>query len=359
MKYRHINLFGLKTFSADQTEVIDIDLADPVSRIVLDIRAKNGAQADSDGHPAEAVTNIELVDGSEVLFGISGLCAHALDIYCAGETPRGGWFNYLPTTYTDLRIALDFGRFLYDPILALDPTKFRNLQLRITHDVSQGGMNPSENQMAVYAEVFDEKVITPTGFLMTKEIKSWSGTAGEHEYTDLPTDYPYRKLLIQGLYRDNPPHEVLGKIKLSEDQDKKVVIDDEFRALLFGMGRKNAFVREILTTSGVAAKRTVHITPTMDVMATANQWRNDTHGGAIGTYNGDGGQYEYWSEVAQNVVHHISGWAPHGVLCIPFGDQNDIDDWYNVAGIGNLKLDVTDGKTTTTSKIFIQQVRGY
>ncbi len=359
MKYRHVNLFGLQTFSADQTEVIDIDLADPISRIILDVRVKNGSGADSDGHPAEAVSSIELVDGSEVLFGITGLCAHALDIYSSGQNPRGGWFNYLPTTYTDMRIAIDFGRYLYDPTLALDPTKFRNLQLKITHDVSAGGMNPSENGLAIYADVFDEKAITPTGFLMTKEIKSWSGNAGEHEYTDLPTDFPYRKLLIQGLKRDDPPHEVIANIKLSEDQDKRVIINDEFRALMFGIGRTNAYVSEILTSTGVAAKRSVHITPTMDVMATANQWRNDTDGGDIGTYNGDGGQYEYWCELAQNTVHHISGWAPHGVLCIPFGDQNDPTDWFDVTGIGNLKLDITDGKDTTVSKIFIQQVRSY
>ena len=359
MNYRHVELLGLKTISADQTETLDIDLSDPISRITLDLRVTNGAGASATGHPAQAVTLIELVDGSEVLYSLTGLCAQALDIYNTGVHPRGGWFNYLTTTETDMMIAIDFGRFLYDPILAFDPKKFRNPQLKITHDISAGGMNPSACKLAIHAEVFDEKQITPTGFLMTKEVKSWSGTANDIEYTDLPLDYPYRKLLVQGLKRGAPPGWVLGNIKLSEDQDKKILFNENFRDLIFGLGRENAFLSELLTASGALTAKTGYCTPTMDVMGVGNQWRDDTAGGDVATYNGDGGSYQWISEVDQNTVHHIAGWAPHGVLCIPFGDQMTPEDWYNVSGIGNLKMTVTDGQTTTNSKIFVQQNRKY
>ena len=359
MKYRHVELMGLKTIAADGIEPITIDLVDPISRIVLDLRVTNGGGGDSTGHPAEAVTNIELVDGSEVQYSLNGMCAHALDIYCAGNHPRGGWYNYLPTTDTEMHIALDFGRFLYDPLLAFDPKKFRNPKLNITHDISAGGMNPSQCKMAVYAEVFDEKHISPVGFLMSKEIKSWSGTAGEHNYTKLPTDRPYRKLLLQGLKRGAPPNWVLANIKLSEDEDKRVVVNNHLRDIMFGMGRENAFITEQWTCGGALAVQTCHITPTMDCMGVGNQWRDDTSGGDVATYSGDGGQGQYITEVAQNTVMHWGGWAPHAVLCIPFGDQMDIEDWYDVTGIGALKLDITDGQTTTTSKIFLQQLKRY
>jgi len=359
MNYRHVELLGLKTIGSDQTEIIDIDAVDPISRIVLDLRATNGGGGDSTGHPVEGVTSIDVVDGAETIFSLTGLCAQALDIYQTGEHPRGGWFNYLPTTETEIHVALNFGRHLYDPMLALDPKKFRNPQLKITHDVSAGGMSPSSCKMAVYAEIFDEKVISPIGYLMSKEIKSWSGIAASHEYTDLPTDYPYRKLLIQGLKRGSPPHWVLDNVKLSEDQDKRIIVNDHFRDIMFGMGRENAFVREILTASGAAAKRTGYITPTMDVMGAGTQWRNDTDGGDVATYSGDGGSYEWYCELAQNTVHQISGWAPHAVLCIPFGNPMEIDDWYDVSKVGSLKLDITDGVSTTVSKIFIEQLKRY
>lgn len=359
MFYRHVELLGLKTISADQTEIVDIDLVDPISRIILDLRVTNGVGADSTGFPAEAVTSIQLVDGAEVLYSLTGLCAHALDIYCAGEHPRGGWQNYLQTTETEMRIALDFGRYLYDPMLALVPQNFRNLQLKVTHDISAGGMSPSSCKMAMHAEVFDEKVVTPLGFLMSKEIKSWSGTIAAHEYTDLPTDYPYRKLFIQGLERGAPPHWVLGRIKLSEDQDKRIIVDDDFRDILFGMGRKNAYISEAWNGVGQTSQAVYHVTPTMDVHGAATGWSNVLATKQADSYDGDGGEFKIICEGLGNIVFNVSGWAPHGVVCIPFGDDQNIDDWYNVDAVGSLKLDVTGGRTGTTSKVFVQQYRKY
>lgn len=359
MKYRHVELLGLKTIAADQTEQIDIDLVDPISRIILDLRVTNGGGASSTGHPAEAVTNIEIVDGSEVLYSLTGMCAHALDIYCAGGHPRGGWYNYLPTTDTEMHVALDFGRYLYDPILAFDPKKFRNPQLKITHDISAGGMSPSQCKMAVYAEVFDEKTIVPMGFLMSKEIKSWSSTTGQHEYTDLPTDYPYRKLLLQALKRGTPPNWVFDNIKLSEDQDKRIIVNNHLRDIMFGMGRQNAYLRETWTSGGPIASQTRHVTPTMDVMGTITGWTAALGANDCAGYDGDGGRYKVITEVAANIAFEVSGWAPHAVLCVPFGDQMQIEDWYEVEKIGSLKLDITEGQTTTTSKIFLQQLKKY
>jgi hypothetical protein len=359
MNYRHVELLGLKTISADQTETLDIDLSDPISRIILDIRTLHGVGGDATGHPAQAVTLIELVDGSEVLFSLTGMCAQALDIYCTGEHPRGGWLHYLQTTETDMMIALDFGRYLYDPILAFDPTKFRNPQLKITHDISAGGMSPSACKLAIHAEVFDEKKITPTGFLMTKEVKSWSATTNDLEYTDLPLDYPYRKLLVQGLKRGAPPGWVLGNLKLSEDQDKKIVFNDNFRDLIFGLGRQNAFIRETWQGVGQTSQAVYLVTPTQEVHGTATGWAAALATKQADTYDGDGGEFKVIAEGLGNIVMDVSGWAPHAVLCIPFGDQMQIEDWYDVSNIGNLKLTVTDGQTTTTSKIFIQQHRKY
>ena len=64
-------------------------------------------------------------------------------------------------------------------------------------------------------------------------------------------------------------------------------------------------------------------------------------------------------ESVNNVNGIVGGFAPHAVLCIPFGDQMDTGDWYDVEKIGSLKLDITDGQTTTTSKIFLQQLKRY
>lgn len=359
MKHRFTELLGLTTLASGDITTIDLDMADPISELILDLRVTQGAGADSTEHNIKCFSKIEIVDGSDVLFSLDGTELQALDIYHSGIHPRGGWFNYLPTTESDVQVAISFGRYLWDELLAFDPTKFSNPQLKITFNTSLGGMNVSAGKISVLAALFDEKLISPLGFFMTKEVKQWTTVAAAHVYTDLPLDFPYRKLLLQSRYAGSPPHWCFGNIKLSSDQDKKVILNGEFRDLLFGIARENAFIREILTAGGQASKATKHCTPTMDVMGAGTQWRNDTDGGDVATYSGDGGSYEYYCELAQNTVHQISGWAPHGTIAIPFGKQDVIEDWEDLSGIGNLKLDITDGISSATTKVFIQQYRTY
>jgi len=360
MNHRFIELYGLSAaLAADQTITIDLDMSDPISQLIIDSRVLNGGGGDSTEHPLAGLTKIEVVDGSDVLFSLDGFEMQALDIYDSGLHPRGGWFNYLPGNPTDAQIAISFGRYLWDEILALDPSKFLNPQLKITVDYDAGGMNPASMQLSVLAAMFDEKAITPTGFLMTKELKRWTAAAAAHEYTDCPLDHPYRKMFLQSRYASKPTNWIFANIKLASDQDKKVILNGEFRDLMFGIGRENAYIQETLTAIGRAALTTGHCTPCMDVMGVANQWRDDHEGGAIGTYNGDGGEYQWWAEVAENTVHHIQGWAPHGTLCIPFGKQGIIEDWFDVSKLGNLKLDCTSGVAEPTQKLFIQQYRAY
>ena len=359
MRHRYTELQGLTTLADGDITTIDLNMADPISEIVLDLRVTHGAGADSTEHNLLCFPKIEIVDGSDVLYSLDGPEAQALDIYHSGIHPRGGWLHYLVTTECDAQVAISFGRYLWDEVLAFDPKRFSNPQLKITFDKDTGGMNVSAGKLSILAALFDEKVIAPTGFLMTKEVKRWTTVASAHVYTDLPTDHLYRKLLLQSRYADNPPHWCFGNIKLSEDQDKKVIVDGEFRDLIFGMCRENAFIEEMITAGGAAAKKTVHCTPTMDVMGIGTQWRDDTDGGDVATYAGDGGNYEFYCELAQNTVHHVKGWAPHGTIAIPFGKQGDIEDWFDVSRIGSLILDITDGIAGSTSKIFIQQYRPY
>jgi len=287
------------------------------------------------------------------------MCAQAADIYNAGMHPRGGWFNYLVGNETDIKVALQFGRFPMDPLLALDPKQFRNLQLKITYDVDGGGMNPSGTKIAVQALCFDEKVPSLVGYLSTKEVKGWSGTASAYNYTDLPVDFPYRKLFYQGYKAGSPPHWIGDNIKLSEDQDKKVVFDNNFRELMFGIGRVNAFIREILTCNCQTVANYRHVVGSMDTMAQAVAWRAAQNGQTISTYDGDGGRLTVDGSAAENIVCQISGFAPHCVLCLPFGLQDDLEDWYDVANIGNLKGTVKGGVTTTTEKWITHQLRRY
>lgn len=360
MYHRFTEIYGLSAaLVANTTIPIELNMVDPVSQLLIELRTLNGAEADTTQHPLAAITKVEIVDGSDVLFSLDGFEMQALDIYDNGQHPRGGWFNYLNGITTDVQVAINFGRYLWDEILAFDPTKFLNPKLNVTIDFDAGGMTPTSVQIAVKAAMFDEKVITPSGFLMTKENKRWTQTAASHEYTDCPLDYPYRKMLLQSRYDSNPPYWVFDNIKLASDQDKKVILDSSFRDLMMGIGRQNAFIQELLTACPAVAQRVFHVTPTVDVMTVATGWDEDAHGLELSCYDGDGGHLEAIAEVACNAQYHIQGWAPHGTLCIPFGKQDIIDDWFTPNPDSSLRLDCLSGVTLATQKLFIQQYRKY
>jgi len=359
MNHRIVKLLDTKSGITTGTTVIDLDMLDCISEIIIEHSTVNGADGDSTEHPMLNITGIEIIDGSDVLFSLEGPEAQALDIYNNGMYPRGGAFHYLNTLDAVFNVALSFGRHLWDESLALDPSKFNNPQLRITHNYALGGMNPSTCILKVMAALFDEKVISPVGFLMSKEIKQWNATANDHQYTDLPLDYPYRKLLLQNRIEEYDPRVIFANIKLASDGDKKVIVNSTFSELMWGIGRENAYIRETINAPGAVAQREHHCTPTVNVQVTANGFSEALGAKDIACFASGGGHLQAICEVANNIALHVAGWAPHGTLQIPFGKQDNPDDWFDVTRLGNLKLDITDGSAHGVSKVFLQQFRSY
>jgi hypothetical protein len=230
MKYRLASILAHEDISTAGTKTLDISLKDVISRINIQVKATNNGSTPT-AHPAKIISKIEVVDGSDVLFGLSGQEALALQFYNTRQTP----FcvnNYLDNVMNITNYEINFGRFLYDPIVAFNPNKFRNPQLKVTHNKANGGCSPDACTLEVTADVFDQKEADPLGFLMAKENVSYTLSASANEYIDLPTDHTLRKLIIMSLYGGKQPWEQFNEVKLSEDNDKKVPLDDKTSDLL-------------------------------------------------------------------------------------------------------------------------------
>jgi len=362
VKYRIATLLAVTDVSSDYTEDIDVDVKDPISQIVICYDEMHVGSGSAQGHPAECVTKIELIDGSDVLYSLSGVEAQAVDYYHNHIEPANR-MRYLNTNYAYMVFNINFGRYLYDPELALDPARFSNLKLRITIDRGAGGTASVAGRLRVIAHLFDEKTISPIGFLMQKEVKTYTLGDSSHEYTDLPLDHPYRKLFIRG-QRDSYTYDnQIANIKLSEDGDKKVPFNQSSYNLVRGVISQTKPYCEGIKGAGHPAGRFYFCTPCFDVTFAGAQWRNVTQTDNVPHfYGGAGGYFEEcqvtgagnWSAICQ-------GWLPHAVLEIPFGLQGDIADWYDVSGLGNLKLDITGGGSVGTAyaQIMLQQLRRY
>lgn len=362
MNYRLATILERETHTADYTRVIDIDVQDPISRFLVVWEPTTGAVVNAMGHPVLGITKIELVDGSEVLYSLNGAEGHGVDWYHNKQEPANA-ISYLNGMTSIAIVNMNFGKFLYDPVHAFDPKKFSNPQLKITLDIDAGGAFCETGTLTVMAHLFDQKEVSPTGFLMHKEIKSFALANDSHEYTDLPTDYPYRKLFIRAQRYGTPPNEQIANVKLSEDVDKKVPLNHSLDQLLQAIISQTRPYRETILAPADTSARNMYCTPTVRPHFTAAQWRTTPFSSYESIFEGSGGRFTIKGSAAgPNTQIHCEGYCPHGIIEIPFGLQDDPADWYDVTGIGNLKLDITGGSsvgTGQTCEIFLQQLRNY
>lgn len=360
MKHRITTIFAQKTYAADATEIIDINLSDPISALLFDCQIHNSAAGSMTLHPLASIAKIEIVDGSDVLFSLSGLEADALDWY-NNKCFRSNYNYALAGGYCCRYVGLQFGRKLWDPMFAFDPTKFTNPQLKVTIDLDAGGLNPTYVKLAVHALCFDEKIISPQGFMMSKEIKSWVPTGGGHEYTDMPTDHTYRKMLLKCQTAGTEPGQLITGIKLSEDQDKRVIFDHQPDDLIRMILGEYPQVEEDYFFALNTSNRYLMIAPTTRVTAYGSVWAAAAVAQDEAFYDGDGGRLKTIAAAnPSNTQIHVCGWLPHGVFLIPFGDQQDPDDWFDVRTIKSLRADVNAYTAAAGGmQLFLEQLRSY
>jgi hypothetical protein len=363
MNYRLATILAQEDASTAATKTIDLDVVSPISRLHIVYKPTNVSPVTAlTGHPALCLTKVEIVDGSDVIFSASGMELRAAAFY-GSRKPFADVLDFNSGSECMFEAPIYFGRKLYDPDLALDPTHFKNLQLKISHNKALGGSAPSSANLAVFADLYDDKPISPRGFLMTKELYTYLPTASAHHYVDLPTDHPYRMIMFGGISSGKMPMWRVTKVKLSEDFDKKIPLETtDTLALLQGLVDMYPRIQEHLIIIAFSAGVRVPITPGYEGFATGSGYGNHQHTISFG--NGGGGDIPAYTAAAEGEAHwvHVGGWCPHNFVLLPTGDIDDIEDFYEVAGIKSLKLDLLADSSPGTSdaiQVVGQQFRSY
>ena len=79
MNYRHAVILPGTDLGSTATKVIDDFGVDPISRFTIAFRPTGGSNT-AVAHPAASISKIEQVDGSEVLFSLTGYQTQAINI---------------------------------------------------------------------------------------------------------------------------------------------------------------------------------------------------------------------------------------------------------------------------------------
>lgn len=358
MFYRMNTIHERKSYTSDTTEVIDLDIASPISSLVIGLECLNSS-ATQTAHPMSCLTKIEIVDGSDVIYSLDGYEAEALDWYNNKGKFRAN-YNYALNAGNECRyVGINFGRWLWDKEYAFDPQKFTNPQLRISMDIDAGANAASTLYLTVWANLFDQKSVNLKGFLMTKELKQYVIASSVHEYTDMPTDYPYRGIYYRPFVAGTEPNQVVSNFKLSEDQDRRIPFDHGVQDIERVIQNMYPEVIEHYYFADDTTAKYLYIAPSTRVAGFIQAWKATAPAGTHSFYDGDGGRGKIIAGTAgENIQVIVRGRIPHCVYQIPCGMQDDPSDWWDVRNLGKLRLDVT-GAATAAGYIFIEQFRNY
>ncbi len=359
MNYRQAALVDGKALAANNVEIYNLRGMKPISAIDVILKILNQSSTPTE-HPAEAITKIQLVDGSEVLTEVSGKQAIAIDYY-HNKRPSQQGLNYISANYSWANARINFGRWLWDEEIAFDPSKFKNPQLIVTTDINAGGGGtPVAQVLEICAQMFDKRSITPKGFLRLIESYRYSVVASGEHTIDLPTDLVIKMLAVQGDYKDTSLIQQINKLKLTEENDQSIPFNNNLSDMLKMLASELPPWHEKIRFNGTTSAVEYFITPFYEaVCALVGIMATPNYGSATQT---DGGTMDIDMNSAAECDGIVHGWAPHGVVAWDMGDPWTPGDWYDVKPISNLKLKLTAGSSASasgTNKVILQQYKPY
>jgi len=366
MRTRDVYLARDETLPDSGLKYIKLDVSHPISQLVIEFEATTGSTSCTDHELHDDISSIEVIDGSDVLFSLSGKQMLGIAALTHRRLPPQVLTEAGGATQKETFI-IDFGRFLYDPEYALDPKKFTNPQLAITYALTisaTAGFATGTGKLTVVARCMEEGYGPIKGFLMTKAHYPFTAVQNQEYAIDLPRDYPYRLLCLQALLDDNGIADCVDRLELSINNDAWVpykLYADElkyFQREWFGIVRQQktvlraddaSFHTDIFEPEEVTVRTTEddHIVTVEAV---------DQNKVSVGLYDLTTPGTPAFQTTAKSCVCNAEGYMVSGLIGLPFGDLNDPDDWLPAQKQDAIKLKFK-ALAAFAGDVIIQQLR--
>ena len=357
MRYRTVELMARQDNGAAGTKIVDIDTNQIISRLKVIGRWTNHTTAVIADHPAANITKIELCDGSDVLYSASGFELQGMEFFDTGK-PAYTAVNFLDSNVQATTMCLNFGHELYDPRLAFDPKRFNNPELKITWDEDVADTSATANTIEVWADTFEDNPPHPTGFCMVKEIKEYAQVAGANEYTDLPTDYPYKQLYVNALAKDYDFTDKIDEIELDVNTKERVPVNATGQYFERSTQQQYGLCQEKWYSGAETDTVQIYLMPTDSgtIYGSVRQL-DDTFSGRHVV----GNQYDICGEDDAAFKGMAMGNFPHGTCPLLQDNGPDKLDYITPKVNDHLKLRLKAGAASGTGNVQItaRQIRSY
>jgi hypothetical protein len=350
------------------TLTIPLNINEPISQIELHWAADNGATNNQANYLHDLVSSCELVDGSEVLWSLPMVKGQALNFFEMGKLPLMNMTEWADDGNREA-VWMNFGRHRMDRELALIPSRFKNPQLKVAWDLTKvracgaDGYDTGSGRLTVLAHVLPEAA-GARGWLMPKEVYSFTSASSGDEPVDLPLDYPYRLLTVRSIESAKDFRENISNLKLSIDQDKLIPFDLEtFRLQELNRDWFGLAMEGIKFDRAHGDVPVIHINELDTIQLMSDEaaavpyvgyaWSSmfglnllDIAGG--GAHSGDSEiRYFGW------------GYTPHNTVAWPFGDMDDIASWFDPTPYRSVRLKLTQIESGAAVSVCLQQYRRY
>lgn len=368
MRNRDAVLKYQETMTDTQVPVIDLDLVDPISALILEVECTNGATSNKGNLISDIVTKVELVDGGVSYISLNMAQLEALYFYKTGKMPTmfpsewggGGQRHSCP---------LLFGRHLWDRAYAFNPANFKNPQLKVTFNkaairaASVTGFADANNiKLSVIAKVM-EGVSPPGEFLAAKEVKSFTSVDSGDEDVKLPIDYVYRLLMLRAWYQTKDINEIISNLKITCDTGKFIPIDRKVQQLdaealaEFGLG---VVKHDVLRSNAEHTRLIFNKEPLIAPYLTEADVQNFINLNAIWSSDMYAFNYDESGAADSSDRQHTMiemGHAPHATLPVFFGLPMEPDTWFNPLDYKKIELLLTQAAASAVVQIVLEQVR--
>lgn len=358
MKVRDVYLAKAQTLTDSGTVTIPIPKGLKIQHLRCKIAAKNGATSNTVGKLCGMVSKIEVVDGSDLLRSLSMRQEQALFAYQNYFFPRKELSAGAAVVISEEAITC-FGTHYKDRRFYLDTSRYLNPQLKITYALTisgTAGFATGTGALSVIARVIEDQAPPYIGFVMAKELKSWTTAASGDESTILPLDFPYLALLVAALLTTVDPTTIITNFKLQRDAGRFIDYDITSADLLadnieqYGPFDEDFRPLKDTTFSWLS-----------DVFFRTGAWMGvpgATGKGTVTTAVGEvvGGIFTT-GETVDLMTVKVRGYAPHASFYLPFGDGETPEDALNPAGLAELKLIKTQGIISAAGTVVVVQIR--
>ena len=356
-KFREVSIQDDKSIGDSGSDIIDLNVRDPITSLIVRFGLTNGAAVTRNQPPERQIAKIEITDGGQTYWSLTGQESVAAAIDTTGVWPSH-WYDERATIGQSISIPLFFGRYAGDEEFALDPRKMLNPQLKVTWSDQALYLDDSLT-LGVTARVM-EGLAAPPKALMWRGIEAWTTASSGEKKVDLPVDFPFRKLLVRGWGSVETLPGIFSAYKLDCDVGKFIGFD---------LSRPEMF--------DILKQGVLPVTHRQTVYASWGYSREAWLGecNIISGSAGNSANYLYvlncgWSHFICRPVSHagaasetdtaelgLVGWFPHNSLIYQFGLPDKPETWFPSRSYGEIALKITEAIASCDGSVAIQQPR--